>query len=413
MWALALPRKLRGMNGLSRMCGWWLLWSVVLGGCTVARVNVPPPRGEEVTILVPGYRGSFLVTEGPQPELAWITVGQSLSRGERTLALPFPGQHAVPTYGPLRPDGPITELSAPFVSMDAYRTLMEFGRDHLPGLVPFGYDWRRDVRESADQLCARIEQLVAEKGGQRRVNIVAHSMGGLVTMHCLLHGGTRGQGGAWAGAGHVQRVVILGTPFTGAPGIFDDLLVGTQVVRNRALLSPEALFSFAAAYQLLPARNDFLVDAGGQPVAWDVSDPAVWLKQGWGVFADPAVREDEAYRAQLVRLLEAHRELTEALAPVPGMAPPPFETLVVVGTGHPTVSGFEVVDGKLDVTHPRHADGDGTVMASRAVPVLPLVYQRLDSAAEHVGLTSDPKVLDAIERFLKGETVGQVQQPSH
>ncbi|KFA91129.1 lipase family alpha/beta hydrolase [Archangium violaceum] len=388
-----------------------LLWGAVLAGCGAARVNVPPPTGDEVTILVPGYRGSFLVTEGPEPERAWLTVGQALSRGERTLALPFPGQRPVPGYGPLRPDGPMTRLSAFFVSVDAYGSFMEFGKEHLPGFVPFSYDWRKDIRESAGALCERIEQLVEEGGGKRKVNIVAHSMGGLVTMHCLLHGGARAGGGAWSGAGHVKRVVIIGTPFTGGPGLFDDLQVGTETLRNRALLAREALFTFASAFQLLSTRSDFFVDAGGKPIELDAFDAAVWLREGWGPFADATLREDEAYRAQLVRMLEAHRELHEALGPRPGLPAAPFETLVVVGTGRPTVSGMRLVDGKLDVKNPPRADGDGSVLSARAVPVLPLVYQRVDSPAEHVALMSDREVLHAVERFLRGETVGPVHQP--
>ena len=383
-----------------------LLLGALLTGCSVARVQVPPPTGDEVTLLVPGYRGSFLVTEGPEPERAWLTLGQVLSRGERTLARPFPGQRPVPSYGPLRPDGPLTQLSAFGVSVDAYRTFMEFGRDRLPGFVPFSYDWRQDIRESAGELCARIEQLVAEGGGKRKVNLVAHSMGGLVTMHCLLHGGARAGERPWAGAEHVKRVVIIGTPFTGAPGIFDDLLVGTETGRNRALLSPEALFTFASAFQLLPVHSDFFVDGAGAPVALDANDPAQWLARGWGVFAQPALREDEAYRAQLLRMLEALRELSEALAPRPGLPTAPFEMLVVVGTGRPTTSGYQVVDGKVELENPPRADGDGSVLSARALPVLPIAWRRVDSGAEHVALMSDREVLQAVERFLRGEAVG-------
>jgi pimeloyl-ACP methyl ester carboxylesterase len=388
-----------------------LLLGAVLTGCTVSRVTVPPPTGDEVTILVPGYRGSFLVTQGSEHERAWLTVDQALSSGERTLAIPFPGQRPVPSYGPLRPAGPMTRLSALVVSVDAYHGFMKYGRDELPGFVPFSYDWRRDIRESAGQLCTLIERLVAAGGGQRKVNIVAHSMGGLVTMHCLLHGGAQSSGPAWAGAAHVKRVVILGTPFAGSPGIFDDLLLGTATGRNRALIAPEAIFTFAAAFQLLPRRSDFFVDAQDKSVEWDAFDPAVWRNQGWGPFADPTLREDEAYRAQLLHMLDAHRQLTEALAPPQALPPPPFETLVVVGTGRSTVSGVRVVDGKLDLEHPPHADGDGTVVSSRALPILPIPYQRLDSSADHLALMSDREVLHAIKRFLQGEPVGTVHQP--
>jgi hypothetical protein len=100
-------------------------------------------------------------------------------------------------------------------------------------------------------------------------------------------------------------------------------------------LAPEALFTFASAFQLLPPRSDFFVDARGEAVALEAFDPDTWRSRGWGVFANPVLREDVAYQAQLVRMLESRRQLAEALAPREGLPMPPFELLVVVGTGLP------------------------------------------------------------------------------
>jgi pimeloyl-ACP methyl ester carboxylesterase len=387
---------------LFRRCFAWALVATALTGCSVARVNLAPPTGDEVTLLVPGYRGSFLFTEGPEPERAWFSPGDVVTRGERSLALPFPGQRSAPRFGPLVPDGPMTKLTLiPLLaSIDVYRPVMEFGRERLPGFTAFGYDWRRDVRESAGKLCARIEQLVAEGGGRRKVNLVVHSMGGLVALHCLLHGGSEPGTQPWAGAAHVQRVVFVGTPFRGSPGIFDDLLEGTTTGRNTALLRPEALFTFASSFQLLPWRGDFFVDGAGAPVALDAFVPEQWWTRGWGVFEEAALREDAAYREQLTRMLEARRALADALAPREGLPPPPFQTLVVVGTGRSTTSGFRMKDGALDVDDETKADGDGSVLATSAVPALSLPFERLDSRAEHVALMSDDEVLRAIARFL-------------
>ncbi|HZH77907.1 MAG TPA: hypothetical protein VEY88_17910, partial [Archangium sp.] len=69
-------------------------------------------------------------------------------------------------------------------------------------------------------------------------------------------------------------------------------------------------------------------------------------------------------------------------------------------------SGVKVVEGKPDFAHPPRADGDGSVLSARAVPVLPIPYRRVDSAAEHVALMSDRDVLGIVERFLEGEAVG-------
>jgi pimeloyl-ACP methyl ester carboxylesterase len=388
---------------LLRRCFAWALVATALSGCSVARVRLAPPTGEEVTLLVHGYRGSFLVTEGPEPERAWFSPGDVLTRGERSLALPFPGQRPAQRFGPLVPDGPVTKLTLiPLVaSIDVYRSFLEFGRERLPGFAAFAYDWRRDIRESAGALCARIDQLVAEGGGRRKVNLVAHSMGGLVALHCLLHGGAELGARPWAGATHVQRVVFVGTPFRGAAGIFDDLLEGTATGRNTALLRAEALFTFAAAFQLLPWRSDFFVDAGGAPAPLEAYAPERWWTQGWSVFAEPPLREDVAYREQLTRMLEARRALAEALAPREGLPPPPFQTLAVVGTGRPTTRAFRLKDGAPDLEDEVTADGDGSVLATSAVPALPLPFERVDSAAGHVALMSDDAVLEAIARFLR------------
>ena len=372
-------------------------WLVALAGCAATRIEVPPPSGEVVTVLVPGYYGSFLATDGDASERAWVTTGQLLSRGERSLALPFPGQRPSPSYGPLHPDGLLTRVGPPLLATDAYATTLEFGREHLPDLVPFAYDWRQDIRVSAGQLCARIEQLVAQGGGRRTVNIVAHSMGGLVTLHCLLHGGAGGR--PWAAAEHVRRVVFVGTPLGGSPVVFDDLLGGTRMGRNRALLSAEALFSFPASFQLLPSGDDFLEGGPAGGGAWEVFNPVLWRTQRWGPFADLPANDDAAYTAQLARLKQAHGELRASLKP---NTAPPFALLLVVGTGRDTVRGFRG-RGTLDVEHPLLADGDGSVLASNAIPptdwVLP--YQRFFSTAEHVALVSDEQVLQEIARFLR------------
>ncbi len=388
---------------LPRPCVVGLLLVVAFSGCTVSRVDLAPPTGDEVTLFVPGYRGSFLVTEGPEPERAWLSPGDVLTRGEHSLALPFPGQRPAPRFGPLVPAGPVTRLTLiPLLaSYSVYHPFLEFGRERLPGFAVFGYDWRRDIRESAGALCARIEQLVAEGGGRRKVNLVVHSMGGLVALHCLLHGGGAQAGAApWVGATQVRRVVFVGTPFRGAPGIFDDLLEGTTTGRNRALLRAEALFTFASAFQLLPPTDDFFVDAAGTPVPVEVSAPARWWTEGWGVFAEPALREDTDYRDQLTRMLEARRALAEALSAREGLPPPPFRTLVVVGSGRPTVSAFRTKEGRPDPHAEVTADGDGSVPTHSAVPALPLAHERLDSRAGHVELMSDREVLEAIARFL-------------
>lgn len=335
-------------------------WLVpLLCACSVApRPDLPAPSGALATMLVPGYKGSFLVDANG--ERAWLNPEEALSSGDRSLALPFEGQRPHKGFGPLHPDGPMTKLGVLFVHRDVYLGFLEFARSALPGVVAFGYDWRKDIRESARELCDTIERLPVE-----RVDLVAHSMGGLVALHCLR-----------SGAPKVRRVVFAGTPFRGGAQIMNDFLDGTKTGRNSALLSKEALFSFPAAFQLLPPYGEF-------------TDPEAWLRGGWGVFADPALRADPLYRAQLERMLAAHRQAWAALT----SARATQDTLTVVGIGRPTIA----VVHPTDRDHPERHDGDGSVLVTSAKLEGAQVFQ---TRAEHADLLLDPAVQRAIARFL-------------
>ena len=350
-----------------------LLLALVLCGCSTAALPLlAPPTGDAATVFVPGYKGSFLA--GGDGDRAWLTPGAALSGGDRSLALPFAGDHLGPHFGALHPDGPLTRLSVLGIGEDVYLHFLEFFARGVPSPVVFAYDWRQDLRESGRGLCEAIARLPA-----RRVTLIAHSMGGLVALACLQQGAPK-----------VRKVVFAGTPFAGSPKIFPDLVRGDHAGRNHALLSAEALFTFASAFQLLPRSPDFIEGAAGDPFS-----EAFWTGRGLGVFADEARRTDAAYLAQLRRMLAAREQwqllMRGAAAPHALAAP---SALVVVGVGRETVSGVRVANGSFDFDHPPTADGDGTVLSASARPAFP--HEELISRATHNTLLDDPKVQQAI-----------------
>lgn len=125
-------------------------------------------------------------------------------------------------------------------------------------VVPFAYDWRQDIANSA----AELNALILARDLPRPVHIVAHSMGGLVartfvrdyrdTWHSLSSG---------SGNGRTGRLVMLGTPNKGS---FAMPLVFTGQERMVRLLGFADLFhseeatldvvgSFPGCYQMLPS----------------------------------------------------------------------------------------------------------------------------------------------------------------
>lgn len=388
-------RRHEGLLGAVRACALLTVITAV-PACSVARVHIPPPSGETITIFVPGYRGSILV-DADRKKIAWVSPGDITGLSRKTLARPFEGMDEVSHFEHVTVGQPLTRLSIlrGLVREEVYASFMEWGVQNLPGFAVFGYDWRQDVRETARQLCAFKDQLVKANGPQTKVRIVAHSMGGLVAMHCLSNS-------HWAGAANVDRLVLFGTPFGGAPGIFDDLMEGTAVGLNRRLLSKETLFTFESAWQLLPRQPTFFFDAQGRAVDVRAYEVNAWVSSKVGVFEEIARASDARYRAQFEHLVQANKDHHATLASMSG-PPTSLRTFAVIGTGFQTTSGFQVAGSTLMVEKILHADGDGTVLTADAQPLPVLGAKTVTTPTDHLAMLRDPTSLLAMKAFLEAE----------
>lgn len=72
----------------------------------------------------------------------------------------------------------------------------------------FSYDWRKSNIETAEKLNAFIDSI--NEGGRLKVDIVAHSMGGLVSSHLLKNHDEK-----------VDKYLSFGTPYEGAPKAYN------------------------------------------------------------------------------------------------------------------------------------------------------------------------------------------------
>ena len=158
----------------------------------------------------------------------------------------------------------------------------------------FPYDWRRDNVLSARQLGEFIDRVRTDHGDpDLQVDIVAHSMGGLIIRYYLRYGGIDTLDDndfpvSMAGAQRVRRVVLLGTPNLGSVEAVQRLVTGQPIGWGR--VSPEVLATMPSIYQLLPhAITDWIMSADGRPLYRDQFDVEVWRRFQWGVF-DPVER---------------------------------------------------------------------------------------------------------------------------
>ena len=113
----------------------------------------------------------------------------------------------------------------------------------------FSYDWRKSNIDSAEKLAAFIDSIT--DGGKVKVDIIAHSMGGIVSSHYLREHDDR-----------VDKYLSFGTPYEGAPSAFNTLssrsLVGgflDVVIEKLIGIKPDVASSFTSMVELLPTQR--------------------------------------------------------------------------------------------------------------------------------------------------------------
>jgi len=292
-----------------------------------------------------------------------------------------------------------------------------------------GYDWRRDISESAATLGEkiRIAQESARQaqgldaGAPLRVDVVAHSMGGLVLRYYLRYGEIPlpDDGSVptltWAGAEHVRRAVLVGTPNAGSALAIEQLVDGWALAPITPNYRPAVLGTMPAVYQLLPRVRHarVIAAASGEPV--DLYDPAEWKRYGWGLAGQGIDKElswllpeyDAESRRRigydhLAKCLAKAEQLHRALD-TPAVPPQGTEIVLFAGDSEPTLD-VVLVDPDGSIRTGAESSGDGTVTRDSAL---------MD---ERVGRTWMPRVRSPIAwsrvQFLSGDHLGMTNDTS-
>jgi len=302
---------------------------------------------------------------------------------------------------------------------------IDYGGQHYTCFqVP--YDWRRSIPDAARelesiiqqaQITARFELGLAEDA-PIKVDVVAHSMGGLVLRYYLRYGtAPLPQDGSlpeltWAGAKHVRKAVLVGTPSAGSVLALKQLVEGMNLNPVFPNYRPALLGTMPAVFQLLPrTRHNTVVDAAtGDPI--DIFDPETWERYEWGLLApgqDRVLRwllpeaETREQRLAIARdhldktlreTVRFHRALDRPATPPEGL-----EISLFAGDSEDTPAVLAVDDrGRIRIAET--APGDNTVTRASALmderfgnPYRPGLTSPVDWTrvqfvfADHIGLT--------------------------
>lgn len=305
------------------------------------------------------------------------TMGSTLAVGDREVWL---------SYHALRQDAlgdladPDSDAVRPTALLgDGYRDLC----DHLQKsyeVAPFPYDWRRSIDEAAQLLAGEIENAMART--RAPVRILAHGTGGLVVRAMIA---TRPE--VWdrmcehPGA----ALIMLGTPNRGTYDTVEVLLGTASSVQQLALLDLDRDTAQIA---------DILARFPGVLAS---------LPHDETLFADETWKD---YQSQLATAaspdaaaLAAVRATVDAFAADEGRIPHPECMHYVAGAAPCTVTGVEVIDGRVVLSVTSEGDGRVTYQSGR-LPGVPMWYM----AAAHGELTSHRPGFTALTDLLETGT---------
>ena len=324
---------------------------------------------ERPLVLVPGILGSRLCRgTGNDEVVVWGTISALRQVASLRLGAVPDGIHPcglvreISVLGPLRQDyyGPIVAR------------LEEAGYREGESLFVFDYDWRQSVFDNAARLADFVRVTLP---ADVPFDILAHSMGGLVSRVYLLEEG---------GAARVKRFIAAGTPWWGSVKLFElieqgygpitPLLGGIETVRRTIL-------SFPSIYELAPRYTDCCASVTG---GFDPAEPASWPALGWDGVALDAMPDLELLRTRRARLAEI----------VDTPLPEAVDEAVAIGVDQRTAESFRLLRDRdtWAIEAKVSWSGDGVVVPASSGAGERMVYKT--SFSVHHAILSDPFVQD-------------------
>jgi pimeloyl-ACP methyl ester carboxylesterase len=336
-------------------------------------------------VFIPGILGSKLCKNG---EPLWGNRSSLINFGQLALDSEN-GQDSIVPCGLVEK----INLFGPFWTIHQYDAILSAFRDlgYTRGqdLFIFDYDWRRSNFETAQAFKEFVDRTPQLRDQQ--FDIVAHSMGGIVTRIYLQKKG---------GISKVRKVVYLGTPFQGSMNALATLSDGWGAFLNRLAGGLEqirrTILTMPAFYELFP-RYASCCRIGNELdfAAVDILNFDNWQQYGWlpKDFASGPRADKVKYnltRAQKLRDLLQPRQVTGV------------DQVIVAGDAFAT--SYYLYASKANPAWQNWrfstSRGDGTVPVWSAVNSLTSLAGTAPSFSEHATIFDDQATKDLLKREL-------------
>lgn len=266
------------------------------------------------------------------------------------------------------------------------------------------YDWRLDIDHELVRLDDTVQQAIS-KSPNGKIDIVAHSMGGLLVKQYLARTTT---------TNFVNKLVIVGSPQLGAPKAFKILNYGDDLGMNFFGLGlnqnkiKEISQNMPGAYELLPSQRYIQVN-GGYVKDFRNNQVKILDYEQTDQFM---LEKDKDGHARNRDLLNVTKNFHSLLDSSPINVPKIYN--IVGCQNSKTITGFRVYDdGKDDI---ETSDGDGTVPLTSAMNLsggytanyfinYNITGGFNGTGIDHLGLVRDERAVDLIKEIVTGEPV--------
>jgi pimeloyl-ACP methyl ester carboxylesterase len=229
--------------------------------------TAPPPKTP--VIFIPGIGGSELKTAQdvtwnqdnghggtfqhsyPAGEKVWVNSNEAIKLGDDDyfdiLRLKADGQTS---EAPLALTGGLSSFG--YGDIDPFFTSLGFVKD--TNYFVFNYDWRKDVSLTKSDLNSLVET-AKQKTGQNKVNIVAHSLGGIIARNYIADASKASKvnvlielGVPHLGTADGIKAILHGSPF--GRQIFGDFYIGIS-----ASAVKDTSRNFPSIFSLIPSQK--------------------------------------------------------------------------------------------------------------------------------------------------------------